>query len=299
AGTYVVMVTVTDKDGGVGTSAFNVVVGGDNVPPQVVAGNFLYQTAPRQVAITFSEDVGASLQAGDLTVSNLTTSTDLPANATTMTWNASTLTATWTFAAGALTNANYRATLHGSAVSDGAGNAMSQDYGLDFFWLGGDANHNRTVDFNDLVPMAQNYNSTGGGKTYADGDFNGDGNVDFNDMVILAQNYNVALAAPTPSQPVAAPVSIGSPVMPSIDAVLQSLKNPTTTPTSGPSPTPKPTPKPSPKPVKSAPPTPVARPAAPKPLPVSKAAKAVTAAPPVFSNTRIATTAKKRSDLLG
>jgi hypothetical protein len=53
----------------------------------------------------------------------------------------------------------------------------------------GDATFDDTVDFNDLVKLAQNYNTTGG-KTWEQGDFTADGNVDFNDLVKLAQNYN-------------------------------------------------------------------------------------------------------------
>jgi hypothetical protein len=49
-----------------------------------------------------------------------------------------------------------------------------------------------------------------GGMTYGDGDFNYDGSVDFNDMVLLAQRYNTALAAP----PVAAPVFSASRIKP-------------------------------------------------------------------------------------
>ena len=65
---------------------------------------------------------------------------------------------------------------------------------------GGDANRDGVVDFNDLVKLAQNYNTTG--KTWGDGDFTGDGNVDFNDLVVLAQRYNTSLPAtpaPVPS----------------------------------------------------------------------------------------------------
>src|SRR5207248_1484799 len=76
----------------------------------------------------------------------------------------------------------------------------------DFFVLAGDANHDRAVDFNDLVKLAQNYNTTGG-KTYADADFTGDGNVDFNDLVILAQRYNTSLPAPAAALPFAAPAA--------------------------------------------------------------------------------------------
>src|SRR6185503_20032473 len=78
---------------------------------------------------------------------------------------------------------------------DGNGDAISGDnYVLSFFKLSGDANHDRAVNFTDLVWLAQNYG--GSGKTWVQADFNGDGNVDFNDLVLLAQNYNKTLAAP-------------------------------------------------------------------------------------------------------
>jgi hypothetical protein len=57
----------------------------------------------------------------------------------------------------------------------------------------GDANHDGNVDFNDLVSLAQNYNTVGG-RTFEQGDFTGDGTVDFNDLVQLAQNYNTPLS---------------------------------------------------------------------------------------------------------
>lgn len=65
------------------------------------------------------------------------------------------------------------------------------------YTLAGDATLDRSVDFNDLVRLAQNYNS-GGGKTCTDGDFTGDGIVDFNDLVLLAQHYNDTLTPPAP-----------------------------------------------------------------------------------------------------
>jgi autotransporter-associated beta strand protein len=64
------------------------------------------------------------------------------------------------------------------------------------YTLLGDATLDGTVDFNDLVHLAQNYN--GAGKFWLDGDFTYDGAVNFNDLVKLAQNYNSVL----PSQPV-------------------------------------------------------------------------------------------------
>jgi hypothetical protein len=58
----------------------------------------------------------------------------------------------------------------------------------------GDSNLDGNVDFNDLVTLAQNYN-TPTGMTWFDGDNNYDGAVDFNDLVGLAQNYNSAVPA--------------------------------------------------------------------------------------------------------
>jgi hypothetical protein len=73
-----------------------------------------------------------------------------------------------------------------------------------------DANHDGSIDFNDLVKLAQNYNIADGTRTWEQGDFTGDGNVDFNDLVVLAQRYNTnpaAIDAAPPGGPVAsAPV---------------------------------------------------------------------------------------------
>jgi autotransporter-associated beta strand protein len=61
------------------------------------------------------------------------------------------------------------------------------------YTLLGDATLDGKVDFNDLVKLAQNYNTTG--RTWNGGDFTYDGSTDFNDLVKLAQNYNTALPA--------------------------------------------------------------------------------------------------------
>jgi hypothetical protein len=68
--------------------------------------------------------------------------------------------------------------------------------------LFGDATLDGVVDFNDLVKLAQNYNTTVSAITdswWTRGDFTYDGTTDFNDLVKLAQNYNTALPdAPIP-----------------------------------------------------------------------------------------------------
>jgi autotransporter-associated beta strand protein len=67
--------------------------------------------------------------------------------------------------------------------------------------IAGDANLDQKTDFNDLVQLAQNYNTTG--RFWSDGDFTYDGAVDFNDLVVLAQNYSGSFAAAVPSAPAA------------------------------------------------------------------------------------------------
>ena len=57
--------------------------------------------------------------------------------------------------------------------------------------LKGDANLSGNVNFDDLIILAQNYNTTG--KEWYTGDFTGEGTVNFDDLIPLAQNYNTAL----------------------------------------------------------------------------------------------------------
>ena len=78
----------------------------------------------------------------------------------------------------------------------------------------GDATLDGSVDFQDLVKLAQNYGSDFVANPTTEswwyhGDFTYDGKVDFNDLVKLAQNYGSVL----PSEPVpGAPISFGSDV---------------------------------------------------------------------------------------
>jgi hypothetical protein len=95
----------------------------------------------------------------------------------------------------------YTLTLVAGQIKDAVGNSLGAVPIGSFkvsVPLPGDANNNGTVEFNDLVILAQNYNLTG--KTFAQGNFDDDaaGNVDFNDLVILAQRYNTTRLALAP-----------------------------------------------------------------------------------------------------
>jgi hypothetical protein len=184
----------------------------DIVPPAVTAATFDPGAQP-SVRLQFDQDVGQSLSAGDFDLVNRSISTAVAAAAATLQvdYDPTTLLATVTVTTAdgqPLADGDYRLTLRAGSVTDAAGNPLAADFTFDFFVLAGDASRDRAVDFNDLVVLAQNYNTIGN-KLWSDGDFTGDGNVDFNDLVILAQRYNTTLPAP-----VTAPVPAATTVKP-------------------------------------------------------------------------------------
>jgi len=180
----------------------------DIVPPAITAATFDPAAKPT-VKLQFDQELDAPPTADDFELVNRFTKALVPANALQVDYDSTTFQATLTFITESgqpLLDGDYRLTLRGGSVTDPAGNPLPTDYTFDFFTLTGDANHDRSVDFNDLVKLAQSYNTTGS-KTYADGDFTGDGNVNFNDLVILAQHYNTSLPDPGSTPVPAAPAS--------------------------------------------------------------------------------------------
>jgi type VI protein secretion system component Hcp len=175
----------------------------DRVAPAIAAAGLDYSVSPNQVRVTFGEDVGGSVSKDDLAIEALTTGAPPAPAFAGFSYNRTTHVAVWTLAA-PLADGDYRASLAAGSVSDLASNPIASST-FDFFSFKGDANHDRSVDFNDLVILAQNYNTTG--KTFGQGDLNYDGNVDFNDLVILAQRYNTTLAPPGAAAPVEAAAS--------------------------------------------------------------------------------------------
>jgi hypothetical protein len=171
----------------------------DTLPPSVTYAPLGYNELPRMsLKATFNESVGASLEASDLVLFNQTTGQIFPAASIAVSYDVPTRVATFTFpgvANGALPDGNYIASFGGGRVTDVAGNAVPSSLSTSFFVKAGDANRDRTVDFADLVILAQNYGQTG--RTFSQGNFNysADGLVDFSDLVILAQQYNTSVAA--------------------------------------------------------------------------------------------------------
>jgi hypothetical protein len=229
AGSYTLTVTITDVNGRSVTSSVAVTV----VAPTVTAARYDYR---RTLSFTFDTDVSGVLSTGDLAVQAL--SGGATVSPTSVSWDAGTKTATYTFAA-PFADGNYRATL-----------ASAGGYTYDFFSLAGDANRDRTVNFADLLVLAKNYN--GANMAWADGDFTGDGVVNFADLLILAKAYNTTLAAPAPA-PVAAaaPVMVAAAAPASADLLTTSDKKaPVFSTTRVAKPAPPAKPKPAPKPAK-------------------------------------------------
>jgi len=171
------------------------------MPPIVVSDTFLFETAPLRVVYRFDSDVSASLSASDITVRRI--ADNAPVAVTQVIWNAALKEAMFSLVGAPLPDGDYRVTLNATGVTNAAGTTLAADRVTNFFALGGDANRDRSVNFNDLVNLVRNYNTTT--RTFSDGDFNSDGNVNFSDLVILARNYNTSLptarTAATPASP--------------------------------------------------------------------------------------------------
>ncbi len=193
-GTYAVTVRVTDSLGVFGTATLQVNVVDQTAPAVTATPTFTWQTRPHKVTYQFGEDVSASLAAEDFVLTNAATGAVIDTAGVQVSYDAAANEATFALAEG-LPDGDYRARLVATGVRDGAGNAMAADAVLEFFVYAGDATRDRTIDFADLVRLAQSYDAPTG-KTAADGDFNYDGAVDFADLVILAQRYETTLGGP-------------------------------------------------------------------------------------------------------
>jgi parallel beta-helix repeat protein len=205
AGNYTYYAVATDNQGAAGPAFSATHVLQNPPPPSLISAAFLYDGAPHQLQFVFSQDVGGSLGTPDLTLQDVRSGAVYPIANQSITYNPATKTARFSFPGftnGVLNDGNYRATLNAVGITnsggvplDGDGNGTpGGDFVYNFFHLTADANHDRSVNFNDLVILAQNYN--GAQKTFREGDFNYDTGTDFNDLVLLAQRYNTSLPAP-------------------------------------------------------------------------------------------------------
>jgi hypothetical protein len=178
--------------------------------PVVLSAAFDFDAPKPAVVLQFSEDVTGSIQGSDLRVVRLDDQQPVRPQAIAVTYDAEHRRARFTFPGlpgGVLPDGNYRATLPAGAVADGLGRVSPSAHAIDFFVLAGDADRDRTVGFNDLVVLAQNYGTSG--KTFSQGNFDYGGAVAFADLVILAQRYDTVLPPPTAQVPALAAIPRG------------------------------------------------------------------------------------------
>ena len=159
--------------------------------PAQLSQSFAFETTTPRLFVTFSESV--NVPPGSFSVVN--TDTNQPVNAT-ATFNIPTQTATITFPDGVLPDGHYRLTTT-TSITDGT-NPLVNPQSFNFNWLRGDINLNGSVDFNDLLVIAQHYGSSN--QTYSTGDLNWDGQVNFNDLLLMAQQYGHSFAVNSSSQ---------------------------------------------------------------------------------------------------
>jgi hypothetical protein len=169
----------------------------DNTPP-AASGEFDFDAGKPALRVQFSEDVGGSISADDVSIVDLTSGQPVPGSAIAMVYDAPTRTATFTFPGltdGVLPDGNYRATLAAGSVADTWGNALAATLEYDFFALAGDADRDRDVDVNDLGILASNWQQSP--RTFSQGDFDYSGTVEVNDLGIVASRWQGQLAAPS------------------------------------------------------------------------------------------------------
>ena len=160
--------------------------------PAVTESSFLSETAPQRLRFVFDQDVGASVDVDDIVVQALPAGTTI--NPTLLVFDPATFTATFSFG-GMLPDANYRASLLGAGITNGAGMPMSADYVLDFHFLGGDANQDAQVNLQDFNILASNFGQSP--RTFSQGDFNYDGLVNLADFNVLASRFGTGLSPAT------------------------------------------------------------------------------------------------------
>lgn len=153
----------------------------------------------RQVVdVQFSENVALLSGSASIQLTNLTSGQTILPAAISLSYDASTKTAHFTFPGyfnGVLPDGDYFGTVLADRTADTFGNPLTADVHFGFFVLAADANRDRSVDTVDFNILAASFSQIG--KTFSQGDFNYDGAVDTVDFNLLAANFSNSLPAPS------------------------------------------------------------------------------------------------------
>jgi hypothetical protein len=174
----------------------------DAVAPSMVAADINLNGIPgladavgnrQAVGVQFSENVSALLSPSWLQLTNTTTSQPVPTANIAVEYDTGTNTAHFTFPGyplGILPDGDYSGKIL-AGLPDLFGNGLPADAPFSFFFLQGDANHDRRVNLTDFNILAANFG--GSNKTFSQGDFNYDGQTNLADFNILAGKFGAAL----------------------------------------------------------------------------------------------------------
>ncbi len=167
------------------------------------------------IAVTFSQDVSASLEADDLAIRDEATGTNVDLAGAAVEYDGRTNTARWDLSGAMIEPGYHTVTLHAEGVTNGSGVPLGGGSGVDHHTtflvaLVGDANLDGEVSRPDFLALREQFASVGA--CWGDGDLNHDGIVDYRDYMLLKTHYAGRVAAPT-SAPLAddAPVEARSP----------------------------------------------------------------------------------------
>jgi hypothetical protein len=184
-------------------TGFEGTVSTDAVAPAVITADINLNGIPgvaesgnrQAVDVRFSENVSGLISPASLVLTNLTTAQVIPAANIAVTYDAPTNTAHFTFPGypnGVLPDGDYQGRVL-AGLPDFFGNGLPADLNFNFFFMQGDANHDRQVNSDDFNILATNFGTAG--RVFSEGDFNYDGVVNSDDFNILAGNFGVTLAA--------------------------------------------------------------------------------------------------------
>ncbi len=143
----------------------------------------------QDITLTFSEAIPTLAASGFSVINN---TTGLPRSVDMVVTSGNTATAQFN---AVLVNGNYTFSVNNS-LTDTAGNAVTNNPTVNFRVLGGDADDNNIVDFQDLLVLAQNYGQPN--RTYSQGNYDYTSTVGFNDLLIVAQNFGLSLIQARP-----------------------------------------------------------------------------------------------------
>jgi hypothetical protein len=165
-------------------------------PPSVTSSAFVYENLPQRLTFSFTQNVGNSITAADLKLEKLGLGGGVIAVGD-PTYDIYSNTVTFPIP-GILADGNYKATLTASGVTNTLNMPITANEEVNFFWLKGDLNRDRTVSISDFIDLASKFNSPA--TKWSDGDLNYDGTVSIADFIDLAANFNKTLAPPAAAQ---------------------------------------------------------------------------------------------------